>query len=177
MAPIPCWRSPSRRSQQAYRFRRWRSSARRQRSSTTIRFTPVRRRGGCWFRSIIPSRRRCLVSGTGLTHLGSAENRAAMHGRSESDLTDSMRMFRLGLEAAGRVRTAGAPHLSGFTRAAAPCCAHTASRWSCRDTRRTAAKRPRSRACTSSIRRAARAASAWPPATSFPITSSRNTTT
>ena len=42
---------------------------------------------------------RCLVSGTGLTHLGSAENRAAMHGRSESDLTDSMRMFRLGLEA------------------------------------------------------------------------------
>ena len=45
-----------------------------------------------------PEPARCLVSGTGLTHLGSAENRAAMHGRSESDLTDSMRMFRLGLE-------------------------------------------------------------------------------
>jgi hypothetical protein len=42
---------------------------------------------------------RCLVSGTGLTHLGSAENRAAMHGKSETDLTDSMRMFRLGLQA------------------------------------------------------------------------------
>lgn len=44
---------------------------------------------------------RCLVSGTGLTHLGSAENRNAMHGRSDADLTDSMRMFRAGL-AGGR---------------------------------------------------------------------------
>jgi hypothetical protein len=41
---------------------------------------------------------RCLVSGTGLTHLGSAANRQAMHGRSDADLTDSMRMFRAGLE-------------------------------------------------------------------------------
>jgi len=41
---------------------------------------------------------RCLVSGTGLTHLGSAKNRAAMHGASDADLTDSMRMFRLGVE-------------------------------------------------------------------------------
>ena len=44
-----------------------------------------------------PEPARCLVSGTGLTHLGSAENRAKMHGKSESDLTDSMRMFRLGI--------------------------------------------------------------------------------
>ena len=41
---------------------------------------------------------RCLVSGTGLTHLGSAENRNAMHGKSDADLTDSMKMFRAGLE-------------------------------------------------------------------------------
>jgi hypothetical protein len=41
---------------------------------------------------------RCLVSGTGLTHLGSAENRNAMHGRGDSALTDSMKMFRAGLE-------------------------------------------------------------------------------
>jgi hypothetical protein len=41
---------------------------------------------------------RCLVSGTGLTHLGSAANRQAMHGRSDDELTDSMRMFRRGLE-------------------------------------------------------------------------------
>ena len=41
---------------------------------------------------------RCLVSGTGLTHLGSARDRQAMHGASDKDLTDSMRMFRSGLE-------------------------------------------------------------------------------
>jgi len=41
---------------------------------------------------------RCLVSGTGLTHLGSAQNRAAMHEKKDDELTDSMRMFRWGLE-------------------------------------------------------------------------------
>lgn len=41
---------------------------------------------------------RCLVSGTGLTHLGSARDRQAMHGRAEHELTDSMKMFRWGLE-------------------------------------------------------------------------------
>jgi hypothetical protein len=41
---------------------------------------------------------RCLVSGTGLTHLGSAKNRQNMHVAKESELTDSMRMFRLGVE-------------------------------------------------------------------------------
>jgi hypothetical protein len=41
---------------------------------------------------------RCLVSGTGLTHLGSAKNRQAMHGVAAADETDSMRMFRWGLE-------------------------------------------------------------------------------
>lgn len=45
-----------------------------------------------------PEPARCLVSGTGLTHLGSAENRAKMHEKSESELTDSMRMFRVGLQ-------------------------------------------------------------------------------
>jgi hypothetical protein len=41
------------------------------------------------------------VTGTGLTHLGSADTRDAMHAQTqveESQLTDSMRMFRLGLE-------------------------------------------------------------------------------
>lgn len=41
---------------------------------------------------------RCLVSGTGLTHLGSAKNRSTMHGKSDAELTDSMKMFRWGLE-------------------------------------------------------------------------------
>jgi hypothetical protein len=41
---------------------------------------------------------RCLVSGTGLTHLGSARDRQAMHTTGHEELTDSMRMFRSGLE-------------------------------------------------------------------------------
>jgi hypothetical protein len=41
---------------------------------------------------------RCLVSGTGLTHLGSAKDRQAMHGPSDAELTDSMKMFRWGVE-------------------------------------------------------------------------------
>ena len=39
---------------------------------------------------------RCLVSGTGLTHLASAANRDAMH--AATTVTDSMRMYQLGLE-------------------------------------------------------------------------------
>lgn len=44
-----------------------------------------------------PEPARCLVSGTGLTHLGSAKNRQAMHVAS-ADETDSMRMYRWGVE-------------------------------------------------------------------------------
>jgi len=49
---------------------------------------------------------RCLVSGTGLTHMASAKNRDAMHGEAQP-LTDSIRMYRWGVEggkpAAGEV--------------------------------------------------------------------------
>jgi hypothetical protein len=41
---------------------------------------------------------RCLVSGTGLTHLGSAASRDKMHGKADAELTDSMRMFKSGVE-------------------------------------------------------------------------------
>jgi hypothetical protein len=41
---------------------------------------------------------RCVISGTGLTHLGSARNRQSMHASTEADLTDSMKMFRWGIE-------------------------------------------------------------------------------
>src|SRR5574341_111237 len=40
---------------------------------------------------------RCIVSGTGLTHKGSAANRQAMHA-ADTAPTDSMRMFQWGLE-------------------------------------------------------------------------------
>jgi hypothetical protein len=41
---------------------------------------------------------RCLISGTGLTHLGSAQDRQKMHSTEPRDMTDSMRMFQLGME-------------------------------------------------------------------------------
>ena len=41
---------------------------------------------------------RCLISGTGLTHLGSASDRQAMHALKENELTDSMKIFRWGME-------------------------------------------------------------------------------
>lgn len=41
---------------------------------------------------------RCMVSGTGLTHLGSARERQTMHSATDEVLTDSMKMFRGGIE-------------------------------------------------------------------------------
>lgn len=41
---------------------------------------------------------RCVVSGTGLTHLGSARSRQSMHASTEAELTDSIKMFRWGIE-------------------------------------------------------------------------------
>lgn len=48
-----------------------------------------------------PDAAHCLVTGTGLTHLGSADTRDRMHKKVAGDvesLSDSMKMFRLGLE-------------------------------------------------------------------------------
>jgi len=50
-----------------------------------------------------PEPARCLVSGTGLTHLGSARDRQAMHAsvltqQEFENLTDSMKMFRWGID-------------------------------------------------------------------------------
>ena len=49
-----------------------------------------------------PDPSHCLVTGTGLSHLGSADARDKMHTKLESaddaELTDSMKMFRMGLE-------------------------------------------------------------------------------
>ena len=39
-----------------------------------------------------------LVTGTGLTHLGSAATRDSMHAVADTEMTDSMKMFRMGLE-------------------------------------------------------------------------------
>jgi len=38
------------------------------------------------------------VTGTGLTHLGSADSRNKMHATKEEEMTDSMKMFKIGIE-------------------------------------------------------------------------------
>ncbi|HEY0265815.1 MAG TPA: AraD1 family protein [Rhizomicrobium sp.] len=47
-----------------------------------------------------PDPAHCVVTGTGLTHLGSAEGRDAMHAKlsGSEGLTDSMKMFKAGLD-------------------------------------------------------------------------------
>jgi hypothetical protein len=40
----------------------------------------------------------CMVSGTGLTHKASAKNRAAMHKETSAEVTDSAKMYKMGLE-------------------------------------------------------------------------------
>lgn len=57
-----------------------------------------------------PDPAHCYVTGTGLTHLGSADARDRMHKKlagDEESLTDSMKMFRWGLEG-GKPKGAGA---------------------------------------------------------------------
>lgn len=47
-----------------------------------------------------PDPAHCLVSGTGLTHTGSADTRNAMHAKLQDEhLSDSMKMFKAGIEA------------------------------------------------------------------------------
>ena len=48
-----------------------------------------------------PDPAHCIITGTGLTHLGSAAARHGMHkklSRVVEDLTDSLKMFKMGLE-------------------------------------------------------------------------------
>ena len=71
-------------------------------SSQTLEYDAVYTGASPW-RLLVPighpEPARCLVSGTGLTHYGSAANRDSMHSEAKTEhLTDSMRMFRSGLE-------------------------------------------------------------------------------
>jgi hypothetical protein len=66
---------------------------------------------GCVLAPLLhPDAAHCHVTGTGLTHLGSASARDAMHKSLQQDqsaMTDSMRMFKLGVE--GGIPTDGKP--------------------------------------------------------------------
>ena len=70
------------------------------RSTDTLDYDPIYKGESRW--QILlpfdhPEPARCLVSGTGLTHKASAENRAAMH-QSVQTVTDSMRIYQWGIE-------------------------------------------------------------------------------
>jgi hypothetical protein len=69
-------------------------------SQDTLPYDPVYRLESDW--RIMPAfthpePARCLVTGTGLTHKASADNRNAMHDKA-AELTDSMRMYLSGLD-------------------------------------------------------------------------------
>lgn len=71
-------------------------------STETLDYDPIYAGSSSW-RLLVPidhpEPARCLVSGTGLTHFGSAASRDTMHAEtSTATLTDSMRMFRWGVE-------------------------------------------------------------------------------
>jgi hypothetical protein len=75
-------------------------------SDDTLDYDPVYRLESAWRLMppfTHPEPARCLVSGTGLTHKASADNRQAMH-RKPEELSDSMRMYLSGLEG-GRPET------------------------------------------------------------------------
>ena len=84
----------------------------RRATSERLEYDPIYKGTSPW-RLLVPidhpEPSRCLVSGTGLTHYGSAVSRDWMHAsgsergggpriKEDSELTDSMRMFRLGVE-------------------------------------------------------------------------------
>jgi hypothetical protein len=76
--------------------------ARQKVSQETVQYDPVYNGDSEW-RLLPPidhpeEPSRCLISGTGLTHLGSARNRQSMHASATEELTDSMKMFRWGME-------------------------------------------------------------------------------
>jgi hypothetical protein len=76
--------------------------ARRKITQELLEYDPIHRDESDW--RILPpidhpeEPSRCLVSGTGLTHLGSARDRQGMHSNETELLTDSMKMFRWGIE-------------------------------------------------------------------------------
>lgn len=64
----------------------------------SVRYDDVAARGALLPPITHPDPAHMLLTGTGLTHLGSAATRNAMHEKSDAELSDSMKMFKWGLE-------------------------------------------------------------------------------
>lgn len=70
-----------------------------QQSDTLISYAEALATGQINIPCMHPDPAHCLVSGTGLTHTGSADTRNAMHTKlNEENLSDSMKMFKRGME-------------------------------------------------------------------------------
>lgn len=70
-----------------------------QASEELLDYQVVRNAGLIQIPIMHPDEAHCLVSGTGLTHTGSADTRNAMHSKlNEENLSDSMKMFKCGVE-------------------------------------------------------------------------------
>jgi hypothetical protein len=78
------------------------SAVERHLSAETLDYEPIHDGSSAWQLMVAidhPEPARCLVSGTGLTHLGSAASRDRMHAETiAGNVTDSMRMFRSGVD-------------------------------------------------------------------------------
>ena len=102
---------------------------------------------------------RVLITGTGLTHLGSMQSRNQMHADPSEDkagMTDSAKMFAMGIRGGKPPVGQRGVALNGFIRAAATTCVGIAGRWSYQDSPAMEVKRRNLLAATSSIRKACR---------------------
>ncbi len=118
-----------------------------------------------------PDPAHVFLTGTGLTHLGSADARDRMHAKAQSaDATDSMKMFRLGLEG-GKPESGAGVQPEWFYKGDGTSIVAPRSRCPRPASHSTAARSPSSPASTSSARIARRSAwaSHWP--TNSPTTS------
>ena len=112
---------------------------------------------------------RCLVSGTGLTHMGSARGRQSMHASTEADLTDSMKMFRWGIEGGRPVPGAIGVAPEWFYKGTGTILRAHGDALDVPPYAEDGGEEAEIAASTSSLPTASRAASAWPAATNFRI--------
>jgi hypothetical protein len=93
----------------------------------------------------------CYVTGTGLTHLGSADTRDAMHKKIGGDvesLSDSMKMFRMGVEGGKPAAGARGVQPEWFYKGDGSIVRASGEALTCPTFRSTAAKSRKSPACT-----------------------------
>jgi hypothetical protein len=118
-----------------------------------------------------PEPSRVVLALTGLTHLGGAQTRDSMHVKLQgADLTDSMKMFKMGLEGGKPAAGAVGVQPEWAWKGDGTWIVHQSSRSSFPATRKTAARRAKSPASMSSATMARCCASASPSPTSIPTT-------